>query len=257
MMEVKPVEHVEQPAYPTRREVLAGAVSFALLSLSKCSFVFAASEEGKVTVAPIFKHGDGSGATGCIVMSPPVFLSEEEGMQILREELAKHGVKLKAGGTIEGVRVPVRFIRYEKRDKDNEQEEPKESIVESEADPQPIELGGMDAEKKIAVEFVAKGNFQKLGGPLSGSSAQEYDFTDVANYVATQAKKQGKQKIILGIFYDPLTERPDIKAKKDETKQEMRTRWKEEEKQGKDESKRQLRKQAQDFVAWLKEQKAI
>jgi hypothetical protein len=257
MMEIKPVGHVEQPGYPTRREVLAGAVSFSLLSLTKCSFVFAASEEGKVTVAPIFKHGDGSGATGCIVMSPPVFLSEEEGMQILREELAKHGIKLKAGGTLEGIRIPSRWIRYERVDKDNEQEEPKESIVESESDPKPMKLGGMDAEKKIAVEFVAKGNFSDLGGPRSGSSAQDYDFTDVANYVATKVKKQGKQQIILGIFYDPLTERPDIVHKKGETQKERKARWDEEEKQGKEESKKQLRKQAQDFVAWLKEQKAI
>jgi hypothetical protein len=91
-MEAKPVEHHKPPAYPTRREVLAGAASFALASVANCTFVFAKSEEGKITVAPIFKHGEGRGATGCVVMTPPVFLSEEEGMQILREELAKHGI---------------------------------------------------------------------------------------------------------------------------------------------------------------------
>ena len=108
-MEAKPVQVFPRPGYPTRREVLAGAASFALLGLTGCSFAFAESEEGKITVAPIFKHGEGRGATGCVVVSPPVFLSEEEGMQILREELAKHGIQLKAGGTLEGIRVPGRM----------------------------------------------------------------------------------------------------------------------------------------------------
>ena len=40
-------------------------------------------------VAPIFQHGEGRGATGCIVMSPPVFLSEEEALLVVREELGK------------------------------------------------------------------------------------------------------------------------------------------------------------------------
>ena len=102
-MEPKPVRHSEQPAFPTRREVLAGAATFAVVNLTGCSFVFAEPEAAKTTVAPIFEHGDGRGATGCVVVSPPVFLSEEEGMQILREELAKHGVHLKTGGTLEGV----------------------------------------------------------------------------------------------------------------------------------------------------------
>ena len=102
-MEAKPVQRCEQPAYPTRREVLAGAASFALFRLTGCSFVFAESDEGKITVAPIFKHGEGRGATGCIVVSPPVFLSEEEALQIVKEELAKHGVQLAAGPRLEGV----------------------------------------------------------------------------------------------------------------------------------------------------------
>ena len=34
-MELKPVEHSRPPAYPTRREVLAGAASFAFVSLMR------------------------------------------------------------------------------------------------------------------------------------------------------------------------------------------------------------------------------
>ena len=112
-MEPKPVQEDQRPAYPTRRDVLAGAATFALANLVGCDFVMAEPESGKVIVAPVFEHGEGRGATGCIVVSPPVFMSEEEGMQILREELAKHGIQLKAGGTLEGIRVPARSESYE------------------------------------------------------------------------------------------------------------------------------------------------
>lgn len=45
-------------------------------------------------VAPIFAHGDGSGSTGCMAMSPPVFLSEEEALRLIGTELAKAGIHM-------------------------------------------------------------------------------------------------------------------------------------------------------------------
>jgi len=42
-------------------------------------------------VAPVFAHGEGRGATGCIVMSPPVFLSEDEAIKIILDKLRAEG----------------------------------------------------------------------------------------------------------------------------------------------------------------------
>jgi hypothetical protein len=56
-------------------------------------------------VAPIFEHGEGRGATGCVVVTFPVFLSEEEAMQVIREELAEHGIDLTRGPDLEGLTV--------------------------------------------------------------------------------------------------------------------------------------------------------
>ncbi|MGA2255020.1 MAG: hypothetical protein ABSG53_10190 [Thermoguttaceae bacterium] len=70
-MEPKPVQHQEQPSYPTRREVLAGAATFAMVNLTRCDVVSSEPETGRITVAPIFGHGEGRGATGCLVVSPP------------------------------------------------------------------------------------------------------------------------------------------------------------------------------------------
>ncbi len=121
-MEPKPVQQDLHPAYPTRRDVLAGAATFALANLAGCSFAVAELESGKIAVAPVFEHGEGRGVTGCNVVTPPVFLSEEEGLQILREELAKHGIQLKAGGTLQGVVVPARSESYELVNKGGKQE---------------------------------------------------------------------------------------------------------------------------------------
>ena len=235
-MEPKPVEQHERPRYPTRREVLAGAASFALVNLAGCNFVVAEPESGKILVAPIFEHGCGRGATGCDVVTPPVFLSEEEGMQILREELAKHGIQLKADRNLDGVFVPARLEKLDHG---------KVSVVEVPDKAKPLKLSGMDAEKKIAIEFISGTNYDDLGGlggGLSGTALKGYyDPKEAAAYVAAQAKKQGKDHVFFGVFYDPGPQ----DGQKTQTEQ------------GKEDSKKLLRQQAQDFIAWLKEKKAI
>jgi hypothetical protein len=256
-MEPKPVQSHKPPAYPTRREVLAGAASFALAGLAGGSFVFAATEEGRITVAPVFKHGEGRGAIGCIVVSPPVFLSEEEGMQILREELAKHGIKLKAGSPLAGVRIPARLEERKLVDKGKGKREYQEELVEVPDSAKPLRLGGIDANKKIAVEFISKKGYHDFGGVLSGSTVQSYDFKGVAEYVTAQVKKQGKDQVFVGVFYDPLTNIPSSLSKKVDDEDDRKLSWEERQKRGKKKSQDQLRLQAQDFIAWLKKQKAI
>ena len=49
---------------------------------------------GAAIVAPIFKHGEGRGATGCVAVSPPVFLSAEEALHVIKEELTQQGVNI-------------------------------------------------------------------------------------------------------------------------------------------------------------------
>jgi hypothetical protein len=266
-METKPVQDFERPAYPTRREVLAGAASFALLSLAGFNFAFAESEVGKISVAPIFNHGDGRGATGCVAVSPPVFLSEEEALQIVKEELAKHGVKLTAGPVLKDLKIAPRETQQIGDD------EKTKKVVVDEENAAPLHVTGMDDKKSIAVEFVGYDNYRKLGGVSpyeitkvdreghltgsSGCSVSVYNFKEAAEYVAAEAKKQGKDRVFLGVFYDPLPIPPKPQPhKKDETVDRKAEREKRE-KQLKEQSEKDLRQQAKDFAAWLKEQKAI
>ena len=208
-MEAKPVQHSEQPGYPTRREVLAGAASFALFSLTGCDFISAESEEGKITVAPIFKHGEGRGATGCVVVSPPVFLSEEEGMQILREELAKHGIQLKAGGTLEAIRMPARTLSYEVVDKGDGQREVKRSpLSKRQTKRKPLKLDGIDSEKKIAVEFVSERDYRRSGRAVRALATVQCLRLQGRRRVRCRSRRRNRARTtsFFGMFYDPLTE---------------------------------------------------
>ena len=266
-MKPEPVQHFEQPFYPTRRELLAGAATFALFHLTGCSLVFAESKDGKITVAPIFKHGEGRGADGCMVVSPPVFLSEEEALQIVKEELAKHGVQLASGLVLKDL------IIVPRRTQQVEGDEKSKKIVPNEKDAAPLRITGMDEKRSIGIEFICEKNYKTLGGvdpqcidivdrdgKLRGSSmssVRNYDFKDAAEYVATQVKKQGKDRIFFGVFYDPLTILPWPKRPKNGEKVDRKTQLEKRDKQGKEESEKLLRQQAQDFLAWLKEQKAI
>ncbi len=268
-MKPKPVSESRSPGYPTRREVLAGAASFALASLTGCRFfsreadppeveakpihdapIEAAPpkvEPRSISVAPIFEHGEGVGAGGCVVVSPPAFLSEEEAMPILREELGRHGIELQHGGTLEGVLVPDSPRHPRTRD-------PFGSGMGTAETPEaarPLPLDGYDSKKKIAVEFVGITDYYALGGEDDGSTAVCLPYKSTAEWLVAEARQNGTGGVYLGVFYDPAAPTsPD-------TWPEPCHDWKARRERGIAASGELLRRQAQDFVAWLQEQKAI
>lgn len=271
-MEPKPVEQTRRPGYPTRREMLAGAASFVLVNVAGIHVAFAEAALDGLHVAPIFEHGTGRGATGCVVVSPPVFLSEEQALQVIREELARHGIELKGADVVlEGVRIPQRFRNYESEETD-ERDLGRDALIGWKR-AKPLKVDGLDSQRRIAVEFVSKRHYYELGGVQESygshaldhadpsefrgwySSAQSYDFKGTAEFVAEQVKEQDTQPIFLGVFYDPQREPA---AKKGETTlREALQMPKKTLEERKEDSKKLLRQQAQDFVAWLKKEKAI
>jgi hypothetical protein len=268
-MNPQPVQESKVPSYPTRREVLAGAAGFALANLCGPWRVFAATKDGKAIVAPIFEHGEGRGATGCIVVSPPVFLSEEEAMQIIREELGKHGVQLKGEIVLKEVRTSRRveiFGSGENRIEElDEQRAPilyalaQDNELRSRMAPRPLKLNGVDLNRKVAVEVISETNYFALGGPASDSSVQDYRFKEIAESVVAKVKKQCKEPIYLGVFYDPLVgpNRRAVNEKSEKEKISFEDAWKKAEDESKSEARKLLRLQVQDFAAWLKEKKVI
>lgn len=196
-------------------------------------------------VAPIFEHGDGIGGFGCVSVSPPSFLSEEEAYQIIRDEAKKRGVNLeKSNELLKDIQLPVTYMFPKKSmpNPDNPDEfiEVYPSKTKKSGD---LELDGYDKSKKIAFEFVSVDDFKGWKGE-SGiwSSFETYQVLDAAKTLREGIAEKENNKYI-GIFYDPIANvdfsEADSYAK---TKQS---------------SKELLRQQVADFIEWLKAMNVI
>jgi hypothetical protein len=93
-----------------------------------------------------------------------------------------------------------------------------------------------------------------VGG--SGSSVHTYDFKDAAKYLAGEVRKHERQRIYVGVFYDPMVY-ANWKSLSAEDRKDPKTAWKKLTQKGKVQSEALLRQQAKDFVAWLKKQGAL
>lgn len=208
--------------------------------------------EAAAVVAPIFEHGEGRGATGCVVISPPVFLSEEEALQVIREELARHGIELATEGNVETVSV---MPRVHWPDTDAQLT----SVLDDMPPPRPLTMDGVDEPNKVAVKFISREDCERLPwDDYSFGFVEEYDTKGLARYVAEQIKEGGRQRLYAGVFYDPLV---DVEFDFDEwlgdedveeeTPEQWEAAYQKIRSRSAAKAKHLLRRQAEDFVAWL------
>lgn len=281
-MEAQPVSRQSEPRYPTSREAeedrfflarhlpplwsLTGTASIALA----LQFAGVSAEGGGAPetpalqgqepvqntvalVAPVFEHGAGRGAIGCVVSNPPVFLPEDEAMAVIMDELAKHGVTFaKRHVALMDVVIPKRIESFRVVNG-----QAREEIKESAEEGRTLILDGLDEERNVAVEFVSENEYVNLGGAQSGSTVMSYNMLGVARSVSMQVKKDSQKPIKLGVFYDPLTTYLRDAVPKEEWERDPEAAWKKAREASLARSRELLRQQAQDFVAWLKEQKAL
>ena len=315
-MKSKPVRKYAQPKYPTRLEIaarpallhrhqppawrkwpeLTGAAGlFLLADTARLSAADSSPKGGPnptqtkavAVVAPIFVHGEGRGATGCIVMSPPVFLSEEEALLVIREEMGTIGVHLRTNQkALAGVTVERGVLSAPANPsgvtKGTPPARPTFQIKQ-----EPFKTDAADPKKKVFIEFLGERDAdrwdrerQKEEGKFYGSTVRSYDLPRTAAYVAERVKRQATDKLYFGAFYDPLarpgfSRAPTAKASPGEAKSagapvnvraeylghgrtDLTLLW-----SGgplidaKAESRRLLRLQVQDFLKWLQAQGAI
>jgi len=305
MIEIKPVKKAKAPKYPTRLKLLedpsllerrmpsswkanAALASAASLLLSGCCFDFSdddpsefrkagsapigGSRGGKpAVVAPLFIHGEGRGAFGCVVVSPPVFLSEADALEAIADELSKAGIDVSQKDVrISGVKVHERA------------EDRNGKVVESFLKSHSVQADFYDPARKVAVDYVSYSNYRLLGGIDSsenGWSAWGFDLKETAKDLAKAVGKDGKD-LKFGAFYDPvsymdmegLPKRPEPsqstsgamkKPRGGVSKEESAwfracDQWEEgARKAAIEKSKELLRLQVKDFVEWLKAQGAI
>jgi hypothetical protein len=207
-------------------------------------------EPGRTIVAPIFKHGEGRGATGCVVIAPPVFLSEEEALQIIREELIKHGIKLAGGNRASDV-VPLIENPFSQGPSRTALERRVRELKVPPSVPEP-DAEAVDQAKKIAVRFVSQETVDRLGAEETRGLLAIYDFPKAAERVAAQLKRQGKTRRYVGVFYDPA-----VKVDVFGEDRPKRGSYAEGDSSVRAKAHELLREQSRDFVAWLKQQKAL
>jgi hypothetical protein len=259
---IKPLKHYGRPAYPTRavldehpellrlvpkrwrgNPLVLGVLTWVCVLLSGCRT--GSDAKGKQTVvsrvAPLFIHGEGRGAYGCVVVNPPVFLSEDEARQVIVEEGRRAEISFAADvQTIPHVYGPVTepYALGEKRKMQREV--------------RPLQLDGTDAQRKIAYEYVSRSDFrawQDYGGRFyiyrdgrffvrlfEVSSVSSYD-TQKAADVLRDGLVRAKPKGTYAVFYDPMVSWNGANAQ--ESPHEN------------------LRGQVRDFIEWLKAEGVI
>lgn len=187
--------------------------------------------------APVFFHGDGIGSYGCVSVTSPYFLSEEEAFEIIQSEARDYGgisFTAESGMTLPDMSIPETVI--------NGEQPKKETTRKGDLD-----LDGGDRDKNIGFEFVSK------------SDVSSWEMEDVKSYstVSTYATKDASQRLQkeleaygpdmqVGVFYDPccyidaegmLQEKNDQMAKDEEEAMQI--------------SGENLRAQVRDFIDWL------
>ena len=180
---------------------------------------------------PIFAHGTGRGSYGCMSIAPPVFLSEEEAMQVIAEECAAQGIDISGQKTISGT-----F--------------PATSTL-------PIAISGSNADKTYAGELELDGYSEALGIGVEFVSTQDIiDWqadTEIDATVEQYNLKGTAQRLAdctdnVAVFYDPASaDYKDFSGSNEESYVEN----------GKEKSLEELREQVRDFLQWLKAQGVI
>ena len=187
-------------------------------------------------VAPIFKHGEGRGSWGCVVVNPPAFLSEEEAMEVISDELGKVGIDLTEQDVL------IRTLHYNKSEYDRE----KRAMIETPAQEE-YRADAIDRQKHVAVEFWTSRDDLHFRPPME--SAGSHNFSEALKDIPKQLKPSDED-LYVATFYDPMTTPLFPQPTKepgdpDQAAVEPPT------------SKEHLRAQVKDFVDWLQGQGVI
>lgn len=126
-----PVKRLRTPGYPTRLQIQADP--YLLKKHIPSSWLGNRELVAALTVALATGTGCYSVSEGCVVALPPVFMSEERALTIIKQDLAEHDVLLSS--------------------------EP--SVLEQYAD-LPIEIDAVDADKEIAVEYYSRDDCREI-----------------------------------------------------------------------------------------------
>ena len=173
-----------------------------------------------INVAPVFAHGEGRGSMGCIVMSPPVFLSEDEAMKIILDKLRAEGYNFS--------RDNCPTFSFEVLPIANECDEAKGKAKIK------LKMDAYNPNSGWAIQFITTDDHDQFKNDNCWSSVSSYNTKQAAEIINEQLKKQKKTNAV--VFYDPIA-RADNWDKYEIAEEKARNL---------------LLAQVNDFIDWLK-----
>ena len=221
-------------------------------------------KEEPPAIAPLFIHGGGRGAYGCVVINPPSFLSEQEAREIIESELKKEGIIFdKKNYKIDELAFK-RDYGFDRDFEDFDDEEFLSSIRHDDVDT--VVIDGYSTKYNLGYEFVsAWEDYHKFGGKYDGSSVTSFDVIKASENLREKMKQYGKMNTV--IFYDPIegSERTESKnpsfddLKRYTLNDEMKCNIdiQQNEATMKQKSYELLKQQVADFIEWVKKEKLI
>ncbi|NLL28390.1 MAG: hypothetical protein GX259_06310 [Bacteroidales bacterium] len=283
-MKIKPVKRAKTPNYPVleyyinnpellsksipeswikNKYVATSLATFILLGTAKSNLFanqarieisenYSSDSEDKikneikdsVKIAPIFVHGDGLGGTGCIVVSPPVFISENEARLIIFNALEEKGIKFNTEDCpeIKFKSAPIaNDCYYGSADTD---------VPDAEVE---LKMDGYNKELNLAVQYVSVGDFSKFkSNEFCFSSGRTINTKDAADIIREELIKDGKTNAV--VFYDPIA---SINFEGDWETYYKGSNWEKYREKAVEESKKLLLAQVEDFLKWLKKEKIL
>jgi len=268
---VSPVEWYPEPRYPLRsvvdihpellhripkrwrgNPVVLGALASVASLLQNCDSSDGWTK-GKSTVsavAPIFHHGDGRAAYGCVVVNPPVFLTESEARQVIEEEARKGGLYLDSKENIlQDVPTPLTTLMGG-------------GLQDWKTVKRAIVLDGTDSWHSVSYEFVSRSDYGNWADPESGLSTVTEVNTVDAGEMLRRGLQDAKAPGYYAVFYEPFERRPDAirfgsDANTTKTLPESESDWEAQYEKTRERAREQLRAQVRDFIQWLKGQGVI
>lgn len=220
--------------------VLSGVVCLVLASQSAAGQNNAAPPS---RIAPLFVHGQGRGAFGCVAVNPPVFLSEDEAQQVIQEEAKKVGLEFAPNAfTLRNVNVPVTEPYWCPKPKGEPDKQPNRSTQQS----RDLVLDGFDRKHNVAYEFVSQRHFAdwETKNPRCISTVSSYDLKGTAEALRA-GLTSSTQVPWTAVFYEPgAAARGNVN-------------WEQLRRNGRELGEKELRKQVRDFIHWLKAQGVI
>ena len=202
------------------------------------------------TYIPLFAFGEGTGGIGCVAISAPVFLSEEEAFEVISAAFAEAGLHIsRQVGNMENINLPITNVHGRREGRD---ENDRNATVQGNLKPD-----GMLTTHDLPVAFVSRSDvidWHQDDGDGPWISWSSY-------YIKQAAQTLADNNAGLIVFYDPVAgelNREDlwkIEREEGESDEAFNHRYHEfiveREKEALVESEQLLRKQVEAFIAWL------